>query len=167
MRTSCATCRNGFARASSSIVSSSLRVSTAPRRPSSDCSRAPISASNWFGSDRTKREPVPLKTLVARLEPKSQRWSLELLFVMAPHVANAHAGYMLKRSPDEQSDIPDLRHPHVAGAHAGYTPNRSPDEQSDIRDLRHRPELICERSQRPAARTDAHCGRAASSIRCT
>jgi ArsR family transcriptional regulator, arsenate/arsenite/antimonite-responsive transcriptional repressor len=31
----------------------------------------------------------------------------------------------------------DLRHPHVAAAHAGYSLNRSPDQQSDIRDLRH------------------------------
>ena len=54
---------------------------------------------------------------------------------LTPHVAGAHAGYTLKRNPDEQSDIGTCVTPHVAGAHAGYTLNRSPDEQSDIRDL--------------------------------
>src|SRR3954454_3316949 len=55
--------------------------------------------------------------------------------LVSPHVAGAHAGYTLDRSPDEQREIRDLPHPHVAGAHAGYAMNRSPDEQSDIRDL--------------------------------
>jgi|1185.fasta_scaffold688120_2 hypothetical protein len=44
------------------------------------------------------------------------------LVAITPHVAGAHAGYSLKRSPDEQSDIRDLHHPHVADAHAGYKP---------------------------------------------
>src|SRR4051812_37171359 len=46
-----------------------------------------------------------------------------------------------KRSPDEQSDIRDLRHPRMSLTLMRATRcrgrKRSPDEQSDIRDLHH------------------------------